>query len=427
MSSEITRRLDEYLGPVAKDTPSIDGFGRSRVSHPETIFDSKNIFYSGHGLTVENQPLHYDNQEVSGSGTSTSFRVEDACQTLAVSNLTAGTRIRQSKMRFNYQPGKSQQILKTFNLRGSNVGITKRTGYFDESNGIFLELKDGYAYVVIRAKTTGSVVETRIRQDQWNVDKMDGTGESGIIVDFTKTQILYIDFEWLGVGRVRIGFVVGGLVYYVHYFNNSNTLTEVYMSTPNLPLRDEISNDGTGSVDNMDVICSSVTSEGGTKDLGIIKYISTEGVNLLATVTNTVYAVLGLRLKTTHIGMSVKPLEVAINLHSASHRVEWFLLMNPTVAGTFTYTDIPFSALQVARGVTANTVTGGTIKVAGGFVDSSGTSAGGAGGVGVGIDTTLLIGSNIDNSVDTLVLCVRPVDASINVEVEGAITWRELI
>lgn len=427
MSYQITRRLDQFLNPLYKDTAAIDGFGRERVSTPETIFDSKNIYYNGYGLDAENQPLFYDNQQTSGSGTSTSYRVEDACQTLEVSGSIAGTRVRQSKMRFNYQPGKSQQILRTFNLRGSNLGITKRIGYFDENNGIFLELKDGEVFAVLRAKTTGSVVETKIKQSDWNVDPLNGTGDSGITIDFTKTQILYIDFEWLGVGRVRLGFVIGGVVYYAHYFNNSNVLTEVYMSTPNLPLRDEIINDGTGLADTMDIICSSVASEGGTKDLGIIKYISTEGINLLATTTNTVYAMLGIRLKPTHIGISVKPLEVFVSLHSASHRIEWFLLMNPTVAGTFTYADVPYSAIQAAKGVTANTVTGGTIKIAGGFVDSSGTSAGGAGGVGVGIGTSLLIGSNIDNSVDTLVLCVRPVDSSTSVEVEGAITWRELI
>ena len=77
------------------DSPSIDGFGRWRVSNPQTLFDSKNIFDDdGLASSVENQPLFYDNSETSGSGTSTSYRADEASQRLTVGNTTAGTRDR---------------------------------------------------------------------------------------------------------------------------------------------------------------------------------------------------------------------------------------------------------------------------------------------------------------------------------------------
>lgn len=54
------------------DSPANDAFGRLRVSNPETLFDSKNIFNDPDlAETIENQPLFYDNQETDGSGTST--------------------------------------------------------------------------------------------------------------------------------------------------------------------------------------------------------------------------------------------------------------------------------------------------------------------------------------------------------------------
>ena len=84
-----------------QDSFSIDAFGRWRVSQPETLFDSKNVFDDdGLASSVENQPLFYDNAETSGSGTSTSFRLDEASQRLTVAATTAGVRVRQSKRRF---------------------------------------------------------------------------------------------------------------------------------------------------------------------------------------------------------------------------------------------------------------------------------------------------------------------------------------
>lgn len=43
----------------------------------------------------------------------------------------ARLRVRQTFKRFNYQPGKSQLIIRTEILGVSNTGITKRLGLFD--------------------------------------------------------------------------------------------------------------------------------------------------------------------------------------------------------------------------------------------------------------------------------------------------------
>ena len=408
------------------DTSIIDAFGRLRVSNPVTLFDSKNIYNNPDlALSEENVPLFFDNQEVSGTGTATEFEPNKSEQLLSVSADTAGTRVRQTKMRFNYQPGKSQLAILTFNLFGRNDGITKREGIFDDDNGLFIELSDD-VYVVQRSKATGSVVDTKVAQSDWNIDKMDGSGQSGIELDFNKTQILLIDFEWLGVGRVRFGFVVNGITYYVHEFNNANNLTFAYMSTPNLPIRSEIDNDGTGQADKITQICSTVISEGGSDDLGIIRYISTSGDEVRASTENTVYAVIGIKLKDNYLSASVNLLSLALQLQTPSHRCEWFVVLNPDIAGTFTYTGLSNSAIEFAKGVTANVVTGGTL-ITGGFIESTGNPAGGAGGISEGINTALRLGSTIAGVSDTMVLCVRPIGGSSNVDVEGSIIWRELV
>lgn len=414
------------VNTTANDSFSVDAFGRSRVSNPETLFDSKNIFNdSDLADTVENLPLFYDNQQTSGAGTGTSYDANKSSQTLTVSNATAGTRVRQTRMRFNYQPGKSQLIMLTFNMNGAAANITKREGLFDAQNGLFLEFNGTTVSFVRRTYVTGSAVDNKVAQASWNIDPMDGSGASGITLDWTKTQIMFIDYEWLGVGRVRMGFVVDGKIYYAHEFLNSNNLDLVYMTTPNLPLRSEISNDGSGVADSITQICSTVISEGGSQELGSVRYASTDGTHTSTVNENTVYAVIGIRLKSNYLGATIKLLTTALQMHTATSNLEWFLVFNPTINGTFTYADESRSAVQIARGASTNTVTGG-YKIVGGFLESGSPGLGGAGSTDKGINNAIRLGSLIDGTQDTIVLCVRPINGSTAVDVEGSLTWREI-
>lgn len=402
----------------SEDSSSIDAFSRLRVSNPVTLFDSKQIF--------DNQALFWDDQEVSGGGTGSNHSSAEARSRISVSATTTGKRVRQTFSRFNYQPGKSQLILMTFVMSSqSATGVTADIGYFDDNNGIYLSVEGGTKKIVRRTKVTGSVVNNKVSQADWNLDQMDGTGPSGITLNFTKTQILVIDFEWLGVGRVRVGFVVDGLIYYAHEFLNSNSLSTVYMSTPNLPLRYSIENDGTGGATSLDHICCSVISEGGNEELGVIQYKSTEGTHLDAATENTIYAVIGIRLKAAYLGAFIKLLNIDIQEHAGSKKFEWILKLNPSVANTFSYSDKTNSACQIAIGGATNTVTGGT-DFAGGFGESGGVQSGRVGTTSQGIKNLLRLGSKIDGTVDEIVLCVRPIAGSTAIDIEAAITWQEL-
>ena len=418
-----------YFRNIAIDTNNAtgDAFGRLRVSNPTTLFDSKQINDDPDlADSVENQPLFYDNAEVSGTGTSTLFEVDKAQTALFVSDATAGRRVRQSKMRFNYQPGKSQLTLMTFRCTtGLTPGILRKEGHFDDDNGLFFD-DNGVTYgFVKRTNTSGTPVDVRVAQSDWNIDKFDGTGVSGVTLDFTKTQILVMDYEWLGVGRVRMGWNVDGVTYYAHEFLNANILEVVYMSTPNLPLRSEIENTGAGTEAGLVQICSTITSEGGSEDTGTVRSASTGGTHVDANVENTIYAVLGIRQKTGYISNTIKLIDFSLSEQTGSKQLEWMLLFNPTVAGTFTYVGEPQSAIEVARGATANTVTGG-YKFASGFFNSAGVQGGGAGSVSSSLNNAIKLGTLIDGTRDYFVLAVRPVGGSSNTDVEGSLTWREI-
>lgn len=421
-------KIDKNNNGLVKfgDSGNLDAFGRLRVCNPETIFDSKNIFDDPNlAVNVENQTLFFDNQETSGSGTSTAYDNDTASQSLTVSANTAGTRIRQTKQRFNYQPGKSLQVFMSFVFGTGSSGIKQCEGIYDDENGIFFCDDEGTLKIVRRTHTSGFTIDNEVEQSNWNIDTLDGTGKSSITLDTTKTNILVIDYEWLGVGRVRLGFNIDGITYYIHEFLNANNLTTVYMTTPNLPLRSEISNDGTGAETTMTQICSTVMSEGGQNALGTIRSINTGGTHLDAAAENTVYALIGIRLHPNYLQEIVEVLSITLQLQTGGDKVLWELRFNPTVSGTFTYITQNQSAVQYALGVTANTITGGYI-IDSGFVESGRLLSGNVGSTQANIVNALKLGSLIDGTSDTIVLCVRPIGGSSDVDVEGSITWREL-
>jgi hypothetical protein len=401
---------------TTQDTMAIDAFGRWRVSSPYTVFDSKQIF--------DNQPLFWDDQEVSGGSTSSTYSQPYARSRMLVAANTAGNRTRQTFMRFNYQPGKSQLVLMTFRLSGIPSGITASVGMFDDDNGIFFTVIDGVAKMVIRTSVTGSPADTAVAQSAWNKDKLDGTGASGITLDFTKAQIWFADYEWLGVGRCRVGFCIDGLFVVAHEFLHANSVESVYMSTPNLPLRLSIINDGTAAETTLDHICASVMSEGGFERTGKLVRVSTAGTPMTATTAGTTYAVMGIRLKSTHLGAVIDIVKTAIQIQSASESGEWTLRLNPTVAAAFVYADVTNSAIQAIAGTTSNTVTGGTI-LQGGFTTSDSGGAG-KGGTEQFIENAIRLGSNIAGTPDTMVLCWMPNASTASHAIEGSITIREL-
>lgn len=392
--------------PVALPATTGDAFGRLRSSNPVTLFDSKQIH--------DNAPLFWDDQEVSGTGTSSSHSAAKASTTISVGNTTAGKRVRQTFQRFNYQPGKSQLILLTGQIDTVGTGITAGMGYFDDDNGVFAKITSAGVSFNIRSSVTGSPVDTSVAQAEWNGDKLDGTGDSRFTLDPTKTQIVWFDLEWLGVGSVRCGFVINGQFILCHTFHHANTLSVVYMSTPNLPLRYEIENSGTGAATSMQHICATVISEGGQEKNGLLRHRDSGSISSL--VSGTTYALVGVRLQAAKLGGSIEFENVSLLAATQNDKAHWALILNPTVAGTFTYSNFTNSIVQTATGAVTNTVTGGT-ELDGGYFSTEQAAI-------TSIPNALRLGSTISGTPDSIVLCVKPV--TTNITVESSITWREL-
>lgn len=237
-----------------------DAFGRMRMSEPFTLADYSHQYGEEAEMLVK----------VIGAGSTVVYNQNRASISLVVGVGSTARVVHQSRMYHHYMPGKSQFALMSFNFQDVRENTTKRIGYFDDRNGVFLQQEgDGTVSIVKRSYVTGIASDTKVNQVNWSLDSMNGTGISSISLDFTKTQLFATDFQWLGVGKIRCGVVVSGELTYFHEFNHSNIEENVYWSFPSLPVRCEVLNTDTAvGITSMQQICSTVASEGGYVESG---------------------------------------------------------------------------------------------------------------------------------------------------------------
>jgi len=422
---------------INSDTTAYDAFGRQRISEPFTLGDYKHLY------AVD--PNFLDS--VSGTGSTVTFIANQAAARLQTGIGSTAYSIHQTKFYHHYQPGKSQLIFSSFNFYAPQQNATKRTGYFDDRDGIYLEqvglnTSDGinagigtYNWV-IRTFTSGIATETRIPQSQWNKDKCDGTGTSGFNIDFTKTQLAFIDFQWLGVGRVRCGFAHDGKLITAHEFLHSNNNPKVYISNPNLPVRCEIRNTAVGVGASFDQICSTVASEGGYVESGIDFAYTMTTTRTTPTPAGTEFPLVAIRLKNTFQGYPNR-ISVRLNnisIHCETNSIIYKIVKLPSSvyignAGTLTWTSASAnSGVEVC--VDATTYSDGDV-FASGYVPS-GASQNSLSPVASGALTSAkknIIVQNIDSTNSEIyAVIVRTITTTGNAtsSVAAALQWREI-
>ncbi len=249
---------------ISQDGINYDAFGRQRVSNVSGIFE--------HKQTVGNCPCIVQNVS-SGVGATFTYEKNKARSVLEVGSADLEYQLFQTMRYFQYVPGKGQLILMTGNLRGHETSVYKRIGSFDDRNGLFFESDGTNFNVVRRYYNTGTAQEERVPSTAFNIDKLDGTGPSGIVFDVTKAHIFTIQFQWLGVGEVVFALNIfnefGDNIIPIHSMHHANEDEEVYISTPTLPMRYEIRKYGvTTGPHLMDAVCMSVATEGGSLPQG---------------------------------------------------------------------------------------------------------------------------------------------------------------
>jgi hypothetical protein len=380
------------------DSGEVDAFGRKRVSSPYTLFDST---------------MRYDKRadqwyEITAGGATTNFLTNASSLELKTTTASGDTVLRRTKQNFPYQAGKSLMILQSFVGAPLSSGLIQEVGFFNDQNGVMVRASGTTLQFVIRSFATGSVVENVINQSEWNINTLPS-------LDFSKAQIFTTDLEWLGVGRVRCGFVIDGEIKYCHEFKHANNINSVYMQTAILPLSYRMTNStAQASGRTLQQICCSVLSEGGYEPDGATYSIS-QSVSSIPNVSGERLAA-GIRMASGRTGNVILPTKIDVAC-ATNDVVIWRLRLNPTVSGV-TWAAANNGRSNVETTVSATSISGGTVVNTG--LVSQGQS------VNLSVDTAirLALGVNASGQSDTLMLTV---DSESAAKVIGQIGWVEIV
>jgi len=395
---------------------STDAFGRLQVSEPYTLFDSQSRYAADNQFSTA----------TTGTGT-TSFLSNEAAVKMEVTSGGAGTVVRQSFRSMPYQPGKGLLVLATFVMDSNNsVNLTQRVGYYNSENGVFFQRINGVFSFVLRSSSTptpGTPSDVRtVNQSSWNGDKLDGTGPSGITLDPTKAQILWMDFEWLGVGSVRCGFVINGVFILCHTFQNANLITSVYMTTATLPMRYEIIST-TALAASLKQICCTVISEGGYEQASI------DHVARRTTIFNTINTaanflpIVSIRLASTALGAVVLPNRIQFQ-PTTLQNYEIALIKNPTLTGA-SWAAVASDA-NVEMDVSATAISAAGTIVQTGYISNSGGGGQASTVSPTGYNWDTQLGVSLANVSDIYTLGVRTISGATTGDGVGSISFYDL-
>jgi hypothetical protein len=417
-------QIDNFLGrfmtsastevPILFPSTSQDAFGRLRVSNPLTLFDSSHR-YADNNLWASS---------ITGTAAAT-FSADEGLVNLTVGSASGDQIIRETIKVFSYQPGKSLLVMNTFVFGTAKAGLRQRAGYYGAANGIYFERDGTTNYMVERSSVTGSVVNTRVAQANWNQDPMDGTGPSGLTLDASKAQILYMDVEWLGLGTVRTGFIINGTFIPVHNFDHANLVTTTYITTASLPLRYEMTNTAaTSGASTLKQVCSTVISEGGYELRGAqLSAGNTITAPTTLTTAGTFYPVVSIRLKTARLDGIVILTAISLLGITNNANYKWEVVASGTTTGGTWVSAGTNSAVEYNITGTSFSSTGGRILATGFFQGSNQGSA------SVDILKEALFASQLERNFFTATayeLTLACTGASNGNQVLGSLDWEEI-
>jgi hypothetical protein len=427
--------LADRFGNQIDDSKSTvnDAFGRKRISLPYSVFDSQHRYSLNGKYSTHVRSSLGATGIVGSTGLGSSYIHHSPNESTVEMHVGTGSGdyvVRESKYIFPYQPGKSLLNMESFTFNTPKVGLRQRIGYFGDKNGIYFENDGVTNWIVLRSYSggifgatgpIGTVVESRIPQSQWNVDTFDGTGDSFVVLDVTKANILFIDIEWLGVGDVRVGFVTNGSMRIAHIFYNVNLNETTYMTTACLPTRHEIENTSVTSSPSMTrQICNTIISEGGYELKGT-SYSVTRGVPSYQTLGNagTFSPSISLRLNSSFLDQIAVLSEFAVLLESNTN-IQYKLLLNASINPT-TWSTSPSG--RIDYNIDATTVSGGS-ELLSGFISSGNTVI--LSGTNIQIGRTLSdVTRSITGQSDVLTMAVTAFSNSS--KIASLLGWSELI
>jgi len=383
--------------------PLFDGYDRQRVSQPEVIYDARFIY--------DLRPLLTTSFTTSGGTITRDANTSSAQMNVTTTNGSRSTY--QSKEYIHYIPGQTFESYITGRFSANSANRKQRLGSFDNSNGVFFEYEDGDIYAVRRTSTSGSVVDSRTISSSWNIDKMDGTGPSGLTLDPDSQQNYFIRYQWNGSGPIIWGLRINGIVIYVHKEQFSNTEQTPWASTGDFPVRSEVINTATAANSaTLNIQCFSVLSNG-----AVFKAIQSHAIGRSndAAINDSVFRpLISIRLKAAYNRGQILLLEPHVFANGIDN-LECQVVLNGTLTGA-SWVDVPGNSIaQYSQ--TATAISGGDVLfnfyVRGD--SSSDTSK---------VEDLLKVASDYAGVSDTLTLTAKSLDN--NADARGSLVFDEV-
>ena len=318
------------IGLIIRDTGGPFGIhgdagGRQRVSQITTLFDGK--------VLGQDDTRSWDNR---GTGTYT-FQ-----QNKVKMDATAGQYYcSQSRHACPYFSGKSQGVEVTFDNFHSQTGVTKRVGYFS-SNAVapFDSGKDGFW--IEDDGTTKRLMVMNNGAEKLNLPFAEWdaviAGIPGVAdYNWKNFSVVLFDFLWLGGAVLRVFLKTANSFKLLHQFDYAGSSEDVFMQTPNQPVRYEIrSTSGTGTFRR---ICSTAFTEGSIDEEGDALTLIT-GAAINCNTIGTTYAIEGIRKSATFRDVHTDIVSFGGNVLSSSGQPDsgrFLLLLNPTLSAPLTW------------------------------------------------------------------------------------------
>ncbi len=341
----------------AEGAPLFDAFGKLKISEEVHIINLLS-YYDGFSKKGYLEKFGTLSNVVHNQNKSSNVFTTD----LSSGNYTKWT----TNKRFFYNVGMGNYVLSTLNIGDSGKeGVVRRWGFYDDNDGLFFELDGTSLKVVIRSSTSGTPVDTAVSQENWNNDRLDGTGISNFNIDITKVNIYWLDFQWLGAGRVRFGVVdEEGKRLTCHEFRNANQNNDMYMGNPTLPYRvEQFNKTDVVSVSQLSFYNMGVITDGNIE----IPFIQIAGAldSLIQIQPGIVTPIWSIKLKDTFEG---RPnfnviLPSSLDIFTESCPVLFTIVKNATLTGATWSYDLGSNSAAVGD-ITTSEVSGGTIVFA---------------------------------------------------------------
>ena len=255
--------------PTHKQHVDSNGSAYVRYSEGDLGFDAFGVAQFSQLTQMDHHIFRYMDDpakyyDYATGGGSLTHNQTDSTLKFSVDEAAGSSISRTTHQYYPYNPGDGNELSMSILISDEGkAGVVRRWGLFDNEDGMFFQLSGTTLSVVLRSSTSGTPVDTVIPRSLFNGEELTEASYGSFILNLSKFNLYWIDYQWLGVGRVRMGvFAPTGKRVTMHTFQNPNKNVVPYTKRGTLPFKIEQFNSTlTSSGSDMKLVCATITRQ----------------------------------------------------------------------------------------------------------------------------------------------------------------------